>query len=203
MTSIPPSPHSPAEDVRTLTNMILSTATVLLREGNRLFKDVGITAPQFNALKLLADSATGLRPSELAAALVVDPSSVTFILKQLEKRGWLRRTDDPTDRRARLVAITEEGKVIYTAAGTAYLSALDDIARSFEPAQLHAAVEIVAPTPSAVSVARPSTSVNAYALRRSSISGNNRVARPSATGSTPAACGSNVPICPTASFPPS
>ena len=140
----PPQSQSPAEDVRTLTNMILSTATVLLREGNRLFKDVGITAPQFNALKLLADSPTGLRPSELAAALVVDPSSVTFILKQLEKKAWLQRADDPTDRRARLVAITEEGKVVYTAAGTAYQLALDDIARSFEPAQLHAAVEIVA-----------------------------------------------------------
>ena len=58
------------------------------------------------------------------------------------------------------------------------------------------AVAITLPTPSAVSVARPSTSVNAYALRRSSISGNKRVARPSATGNTPAACGSSVPRCP-------
>ena len=138
-----PETPTPVEDVRLLTNKILATATVLLREGSRLFKDVGITSPQFNALKLLADTPAGLRPSELAAALVVDPSSVTFILKQLEKKGWLRRMDDPSDRRARLVAITEEGKVIYTAAGTAYHMALEEIAQSFEPAQLHAAVEIV------------------------------------------------------------
>ncbi len=133
----------PAESVRLVTNSILSTAAVLLREGNRLFKKAGITSPQFNALKLLADAPHGLRPSELATLLVVDPSSITFILKQLEKKGWLQRTEDPTDRRARVVAITESGTIKYVAAESSYRLALEEIATQFAPAQLQATVAVI------------------------------------------------------------
>jgi MarR family transcriptional regulator for hemolysin len=141
MASAPSS--SPSENVRRVTNSILSTAAVLLREGNRLFRDTGITSPQFNALKLLAEASDGLRPSELAAALVVDPSSVTFILKQLEKKGWIVRREDASDRRARLVAISEEGKIKYVAAESSYRLALQEIAGEFSPGQLEAAIDII------------------------------------------------------------
>ena len=51
----------------------------------------------------------GLRPSELAARDQLSRQSINDLLSDLEKRGYLERTPDPTDGRARIVRLTERG----------------------------------------------------------------------------------------------
>ena len=51
----------------------------------------------------------GLRPSELAARHQLSRQSINDLLGDLEKRGYLERTPDPTDGRARIVRLTERG----------------------------------------------------------------------------------------------
>ena len=51
----------------------------------------------------------GLRPSELAARNQLSRQSINDLLSELEKRGYLERTPDPTDGRARIVRLTERG----------------------------------------------------------------------------------------------
>jgi DNA-binding MarR family transcriptional regulator len=51
----------------------------------------------------------GLRPSELAARNQLSKQSINDLLSDLEKRGFLERTPDPTDGRARIVRLTERG----------------------------------------------------------------------------------------------
>ena len=51
----------------------------------------------------------GLRPSELAARNQLSRQSINDLLSGLEKRGYLERTLDPTDGRARIVRLTERG----------------------------------------------------------------------------------------------
>jgi DNA-binding MarR family transcriptional regulator len=51
----------------------------------------------------------GLRPSELAARDQLSRQSINDLLSDLEKRGYLERTPDPTDGRARIVRFTERG----------------------------------------------------------------------------------------------
>jgi DNA-binding MarR family transcriptional regulator len=51
----------------------------------------------------------GLRPSELAARNQLSRQSINDLLSDLEKRGYLERTPDPTDGRARIVRLTERG----------------------------------------------------------------------------------------------
>jgi DNA-binding MarR family transcriptional regulator len=51
----------------------------------------------------------GLRPSELAARYQLSKQTITDLLSDLEKRGYLERTLDPTDGRARIVRLTERG----------------------------------------------------------------------------------------------
>ncbi len=51
----------------------------------------------------------GLRPSELAARNQLSRQSINDLLSDLEKRGYLERTLDPTDGRARIVRLTERG----------------------------------------------------------------------------------------------
>jgi DNA-binding MarR family transcriptional regulator len=52
----------------------------------------------------------GTRLTELAEAAQVTKQTAGFLVDQLEKAGWVERRPDPTDRRARLVRISERGQ---------------------------------------------------------------------------------------------
>ena len=68
-----------------------------------------LRSEQYNALRLLAEG-DSLRMGELSARLLVDDSTTTRIVDSLEAAGLVRRTQDPSDRRAMRVAITESGR---------------------------------------------------------------------------------------------
>jgi DNA-binding MarR family transcriptional regulator len=50
------------------------------------------------------------RQLDLAAQLAVDRTVMTYLLDDLEKAGLVQRQADPTDRRARLIVPTDQGK---------------------------------------------------------------------------------------------
>jgi DNA-binding MarR family transcriptional regulator len=68
-----------------------------------------VTPSQSRALRVLAVHADGLRPSALAEELRIAPRSATEVADAREAGGWVRREPDPTDRRAALLVLTEEG----------------------------------------------------------------------------------------------
>lgn len=127
-----------ATAVKILTNAMVSCGNGLLREANRLFRPYGVTAACFNVLNLLVDEPEGLRPSELTRLLVVDPSSTTYVLDQMEKQGWIKREREPSDRRAYRVFIVAAGKRTHAQVSPLYHAALTEMARgiSDQDAQL-------------------------------------------------------------------
>jgi DNA-binding MarR family transcriptional regulator len=54
-------------------------------------------------------SAEGSRLSELAARAQLTKQSMSYLVDDLETRGYVERRPDPTDRRATLVCLTERG----------------------------------------------------------------------------------------------
>lgn len=52
----------------------------------------------------------GTRLTELAEAAQVTKQTAGFLVDQLERAGYVERTPDPSDARARLVRITERGE---------------------------------------------------------------------------------------------
>jgi DNA-binding MarR family transcriptional regulator len=60
-----------------------------------------------------------LRMSDLAVLAEGSLSRLSQVVARLEKRGWVRRTPDPTDGRSTLAILTQEGweKVVQTAPG--------------------------------------------------------------------------------------
>ncbi len=105
----------PSETNFELITTVLATADAFLREGPRLFKPFGLTSAQYNVLNVLAESAApgGLSQRELSDELVVDRSNVTGLLDRMEKAGWVRRDDDPADRRIYRVRLTNEGRKLW------------------------------------------------------------------------------------------
>ncbi|HZP61194.1 MAG TPA: MarR family transcriptional regulator [Opitutaceae bacterium] len=99
---------------------VLSTAQALEKAGQRIFKPHGLTVAQFNVLNLLAARPEGMRASDLAKALVVDPSNITGLLKRLNRAGYLQELASPTDARQRIVALSGKGRRLWRQAHPAY-----------------------------------------------------------------------------------
>lgn len=64
--------------------------------------------PRHSAL-LTALEPAGARLTALADRSGVTPQAMGELVDDLEKKGYLSRTPDPTDRRARLIVFTERG----------------------------------------------------------------------------------------------
>ncbi|MFD9032496.1 MarR family winged helix-turn-helix transcriptional regulator [Streptomyces sp. NPDC059567] len=76
--------------------------------AGRLLKEVGLFPGQEFLMMCLWDCGP-VRQSELIKAMGLDPSTVTKMLQRLEQSGHVRRSPDPTDRRAVLVAAADGG----------------------------------------------------------------------------------------------
>ena len=64
---------------------VFQTAQIFDKAAKRIFSPHGLTSAQFNVLNLLADQKDGLRASDLATSLIVDPSNVTGLLKRMSR----------------------------------------------------------------------------------------------------------------------
>jgi DNA-binding MarR family transcriptional regulator len=76
---------------------------------------LGLSFARVRALRRLAAEPLTLRA--LAERLAADPPYVTLIVHDLEERGLVQRTPHPEDRRAKLVALTAEGRAAAARAG--------------------------------------------------------------------------------------
>jgi DNA-binding MarR family transcriptional regulator len=72
--------------------------------------------PRHFGLLRAINSAGSLSQQALGEVLQIPASSVVALLDQLEDKSLVRRVSDPTDRRVRLVELTEEGMATLAAA---------------------------------------------------------------------------------------
>jgi len=78
----------------------------------------GLTVPQYEALFFLhamPDDAL-LTQQELSARLLVTKGNVTGLIDRLAERGLVERRADPGDRRLNRLALTAEGRALFTRA---------------------------------------------------------------------------------------
>lgn len=80
-----------------------------------------VTPSQSRALRVISLDEDGVRPSVLAEQLRIAPRSATDVVDTLEERGWVRRSPDPTDRRATTLTLTGAGREL--------VAAIDDVRR--------------------------------------------------------------------------
>jgi DNA-binding MarR family transcriptional regulator len=125
-----------------LTRAVLTTADVFLREGQRLFRAHGTTAAHYNVLSVLvAADGDGLSQRELGDLLVVDRSNVTGLVDRMEKAGWVRRADDPSDRRVYRVKLTAAGRKLWGKISPDYQAVVLQVVKGIPEKQARAAIE--------------------------------------------------------------
>jgi DNA-binding MarR family transcriptional regulator len=103
-------PH-PQGPVPTVIALFRQTATLMVSELAARLDAAGFPglSPSLHPVFENID-ATGTRLTELAARAGMTHQSMGELVAKLEKLGYLTRTSDPADRRARLVCLTPEGQ---------------------------------------------------------------------------------------------
>jgi DNA-binding MarR family transcriptional regulator len=122
--------------------LIWAVDHALQTTSKRMKSAIGVTGPQRLVIRIVARF-PGIPAGQIARLLHVHPSTLTGILKRLERQGLIRRRPDPKDRRRAFLGITEEGKRIdATGAGTVE-AAVEQVISRAPRAKLESAREIL------------------------------------------------------------
>jgi DNA-binding MarR family transcriptional regulator len=105
------------------------------RRGSDPWYECPMTMPQLRALSLIVNQ-RGLSSRELATRLAVGASAITPVVDRLVERGFVRRTDDPHDRRIARLEATDRGADLLDRMAAGQGEVIRDILTQLDPDQL-------------------------------------------------------------------
>jgi MarR family transcriptional regulator, organic hydroperoxide resistance regulator len=79
--------------------------------SKRMETALGVTAPQRLVVRIVGRF-PGISAGEVSQILHLHPSTLTGVLKRLERRGLVIRRPDPTDARRALLTLTTDGRAL-------------------------------------------------------------------------------------------
>ncbi|MGW0913886.1 MarR family winged helix-turn-helix transcriptional regulator [Streptomyces sp. NPDC002784] len=106
----PHPPHRPDELTMEVVDLIGSVVARYHEEYEEAAGTHALTGAQARLLGLLSLEPLPMR--KLAQRLKCEPSNVTGIVDRLEARGLVERRPDPADRRVKVAAATQEGRLV-------------------------------------------------------------------------------------------
>lgn len=104
-------------------------ARALARRFDEALRPVNLTNGQFSMLMSL-NRPKPATMSSVADLLAMDRTTLTAALKPLERRGLIKISADPADRRARLLTLTPKGKDLLAQAVPVWQSTHADLERN-------------------------------------------------------------------------
>lgn len=103
--------HTGQDEAAELLELLHTATRRLRRDAVADGGEVPGTSPgQLRLLRFLAHAEGPVRAADVATGLELAPRSVTSKVDQAEADGYVRRVADPSDRRARLLELTEAGR---------------------------------------------------------------------------------------------
>lgn len=104
-----------------------------LRE--RLKSEFASTLPRFDVLAALYRQPDGMLMSDLSRYLLVSNGNVTGIVDRLVADGYVHRTRRDGDRRTSVVALTTQGRTLFTRMAAAHEGWVDELLHAVSPAE--------------------------------------------------------------------
>ena len=92
---------------RSLGFLLYDAARLMRRDFDRRARSLGLTRAQWSVLAHLVRK-EGSRQAAIADTLEIEPITLVRQLDRLEAAGWVERRPDPSDRRARLLYLTDK-----------------------------------------------------------------------------------------------
>ena len=108
-----------------VTDVIIATYRIILRESEKLLSEESLTRPQYQALRCVAER--GPTPMKgISDRLLVTPANITGIIDRLESKGLLRRKPYHGDRRATIIELTPKGVAVQKRVSSKYKEFMQD-----------------------------------------------------------------------------
>jgi DNA-binding MarR family transcriptional regulator len=101
----------PVGDAIDFLRLIWAVDHALQRRSKSMAATIGITGPQRLVIRIIGRFPS-IHARQLAAILHLHPSSLTAIVKRLERRHLVRRWPDERDRRRWLLGLTRQGQAL-------------------------------------------------------------------------------------------
>jgi MarR family transcriptional regulator for hemolysin len=92
--------------------LLAQTARLWRRAADHRLQPFGLTEATWLPLIRIARTRTPMRQKDLAASLSLDGSSVVRLLDNLEAAGLIERREDASDRRAKAIVLTAQGRAV-------------------------------------------------------------------------------------------
>ena len=90
---------------------IVRAAEIFKRSHSGVFRNYGLSFPQYNVLRVLeASKNCQNKISDVSRIMLVPGANMTGLAKRLEKNGFIHRKSDPEDERVTILEITPKGK---------------------------------------------------------------------------------------------
>jgi len=142
-----------------LTDQTLSSLTAALTHASRAYRaaadkvasDFGLS--QATGLPVLVISRFGdggVRPGILAETLSLEASSLVRIVDHLIESGLVARHEDPQDRRAKILRLTDEGLKTAALMDQALTPFRRKLFGAFDPADVEATLRVLSGLPTAI-----------------------------------------------------
>lgn len=96
------------------TTSLSQTSRAYASVANKIAATYGLSQATAWPAVMIGRMGNHVRPGELAENIGLDPSSLVRVIDQLVQAGIVKRLEDPQDRRAKILHLTEEGKKIIT-----------------------------------------------------------------------------------------
>ncbi len=114
-----------ADEQRTWLAFLATNRLLMELLDRQLQADAGIPRTYYEILVRLSEVPDGtLRMSELASSSMSSRSRLSHAVARLERAGWVRRRECPTDRRGALAELTEDGRAALEAAAPGHVEAV-------------------------------------------------------------------------------
>ncbi len=114
----------------------------LLGSTNREFfaalQDAGISFTQLKCLGLLSNAEAPLSLGALSEDLALSLAAVSRAVDALLQRGEVKRQEDPSDRRSKLVTVSARGRATYERVLAIRMAGIEQFVEELEPDQREA-----------------------------------------------------------------
>ena len=135
--SIPAVPDRATVDLATeVADLLHHVNHIIRRQAVAEADSPGVTSAQMRAMRTLIRCGDPMRMSELAEALGIVRRSATSVVDDLEHLGLVERIDDPVDRRAVGVRLTDAGRTVMVDARRRRRTAAGEVLNTLDKADL-------------------------------------------------------------------
>jgi len=125
--------------------VLQDAADAIGRYMSAYLNDLGLTASRFNTLQAIrSDPAHAVTQNELGTRLTVTGASITGVLDRLERDNLVARESHPTDRRANVVRLTDDGEALIQHAANLHSVRTQELLAVLDDAEKATLLELLA-----------------------------------------------------------